>query len=114
MISTQHQNRIGIKQFDWIEKIGCYIGYTPYIGVVSRFWRYPDGRRYIVAYGKGIDGDIAAVKTLINAQSLFLTEGSSSYNEYTIIIDNFDITGISVMDLFHNQNKRFLITKNEA
>lgn len=65
-------------------------------------------KKYVIAYGKELEGDIAAVKKLISASSLFLTESSSSYNERTAIIDNFDVTGLSVMDLFHNvENKQF-------
>jgi len=63
-------------------------------------------KRYVVAYGNDVDGTVAAVKKLISAKDLFLTEGTSSYNERTAIIDDFDVTGLSVMDLFHNQENK--------
>jgi len=85
-----------------------YVGTTPYNGIVGGFWRSYDGSRYITAYGNDVDGTVAAVKKLISAKDLFLTTGPSSWDERTVVIDDYDITGLSVMDLFHNQeNKDF-------
>lgn len=72
----------------------------------NRFWNKNNGKRYVLAYDKYIDGKIAEVKKLISASSLFLTESSSSYNERTVIIDNFDLTGLSVMDLIQNPENK--------
>jgi hypothetical protein len=82
MILTQNQTQIGIEPFSWLDKIGTY--------------------------ENDIDGTVAAVKKLISAKDRFLVSGTLSYNERTDLIDNFDVTGLSVMDLFHNQeNKDF-------
>ena len=86
---------------------GDYLS-LPYNGIVGGFWRLLDGRYYVVAYGNDVDGDIAAVKKLVSAKDIFLTTSSVISNERTVVIDDFDVTGLSVMDLFHNQeNKQF-------
>lgn len=75
----------------------------PYNAIVGGFWNDLDGKKYIMAYGIDIDGDIAAVKKLISARELFLNK-DLLYEERTKVIDDLDLTGISVIDLLQNSN----------
>ena len=76
------------------------IGSTPYNGLVGAF---KDDKNYIFILGKDIDGLVAATKRLTSASQLFLTKETLSQPK-TSVIDDFDVTGLSVMDLFHNSD----------
>ena len=78
----------------------------PYNAIVGGFLKKDENQKlskhiYIVAYGKDIDGDIAAVKKLISAKNLFLSKHLLS-EERTQTINDFDLTGVSVADLLRN------------
>lgn len=84
----------------------------PYNAVVGGFRRTSDNLNYIIAYGNDIDGDIAAIKKLISARDLFLNPALLS-EERTKIIEDFDVTGISVADLLRNpSNKPYYNQRN--
>ncbi|MBI2549645.1 hypothetical protein HYV83_00500 [Candidatus Woesearchaeota archaeon] len=87
----------------------------PYAGVVKKatdFVNSYSGKPEILAYGNGIQGDVAAVKRLINARSIFLDKGTNS-KSYTVFIDDYDSLGISVMDLMtRNETKLHLKNNN--
>ena len=75
----------------------------PYNGIVGGFWNDLDGKKYIMAYGVDIDGDIAAVKKLISARELFLNP-DLLLQDRTKVIDDFDLTGIGIFDLLHSKS----------
>lgn len=72
---------------------------------VSGFLKDSDGKKYIMAYGNDIDGDIAAVKKLISARDLLLNP-SLLLEDMTKVIDDFDLIGISVNDLLRNPSNK--------
>ncbi len=82
---------------------GKNVGGKPYNAIVGGFWKDTDGKNYVMAYGNDIDGDIAAVKKLISARSLFLNKDLLQ-EDRTKVIDDFDAIGISVADLLRNPN----------
>ncbi|MBI2549641.1 hypothetical protein HYV83_00480 [Candidatus Woesearchaeota archaeon] len=86
-----------------------------YAGVVKKapdFVNSYSGKPEILVYGNQIQGDIAAVKRLISARSIFLDKGTSS-KSYTVFIDDYDSLGISVMDLMsRNETKKHMKNNN--
>ena len=81
------------------------IGNKPYNAIVGGFKTNTDFKNYIMVYGNDVDGDIAAVKKLISARELFLNKDLLIYKRNKII-DDFDLTGISVADLLRNPNNK--------
>lgn len=71
------------------------------------------GKPFVLAYGNGVEGDIAAVKRLINARSIFLDKGAYS-RYYTSYIDDYDVLGVSVMDLMHNNESQAYFRQNSS
>ncbi|MBI2140885.1 hypothetical protein HYU16_00525 [Candidatus Woesearchaeota archaeon] len=65
----------------------------------------------ILAYGNQIQGDIAAVKRLISARSIFLDKGTNSASR-TVYIDDFDTLGISMMDLMSRNETKIHLRNN--
>ncbi|MBI2140888.1 hypothetical protein HYU16_00540 [Candidatus Woesearchaeota archaeon] len=86
-----------------------------YAGVVKSgpdFVNSYSGKPEILAYGNKIQGDVAAVKRLINARNIFLNKGA--YSKYfTVYVDDYDTLGISVMDLMtRNETKLHMRNNN--
>ncbi len=81
------------------------IGNKPYNAIVGGFKTNTDFKNYIMTYGSDIDGDIAAVKKLISAKELFLNRDLLIYKR-SKVIDDYDLTGISVADLLRNPNNK--------
>ena len=79
------------------------IGTIPYTGVVGSFFIPSTSKTYLIAYGKDVEGDIAAVKKLVSNNN-FLTD--NTLPDRSIILDRYDSIGLSVMDLFHNQDNQ--------
>ena len=95
------------------------VGFTAYTGLVGRFFK--DGKSHIFAYGKNIEGDVAAVKKLISSKNIMLTKDPFNIGsldlayaaKFTLAIDEKDINGLSVMDLMHNnENNRYYNAKS--
>ena len=81
---------------DSVKFNGAPLGIYPYNGLVGGF---KDDYNYIFVVGNDIDGLLAAVKRLVSARSLFL----SNFDLHRVkVIDNNDIAGISVADLLRN------------
>ena len=87
------------------------IGNMPYNGVVAFLSNINFGKTYIVAYGKGIEGDVAAAKTMIAQQNLLF---DYRLPDRRIILDNYDLTGLKVMDLMHNPENSPYFNKKSA
>lgn len=68
------------------------------------------GKPEVIAYGNGIEGDIAAVKRMINARNIFLNKDTDSYTSY---IDDYDTLGISVYDQMHTPEATTHHNKND-
>lgn len=85
----------------------------PYNAIVGGFWNDLDGKRYVMAYGNDIDGDIAAVKKLISARDLFLNP-DLLFEDRTKVIDDFDTTGITVVDLLRNPSNFPYYNRNRS
>ncbi len=78
-----------------------------YVGLVGRFVNN-SGSNIIIAYGNGIEGDVAAVKKLISLKETFLNKNVfgqqfSQFAKFTSVIDRYDRIGLEVMDLVHNR-----------
>ena len=74
-----------------------------YNATIGAFWH--DANGYIMAYGEDIDGDIAAVKKLVSARDLFFNK-DLLFEERTKVIDDFDLTGIAVIDILQNPSNK--------
>ncbi|MBI2140886.1 hypothetical protein HYU16_00530 [Candidatus Woesearchaeota archaeon] len=82
--------------------------------VISLYFSFSDScsrKPEILAYGNGIQGDIAAVKRLISARNIFLDKGTNS-KSYTVFIDDYDSLGISVMDLMSRNETKLHMRNN--
>lgn len=88
-----------------------------YVGLVSSFKK--DGYDYIFIYGADIEGVIAGVKRMINAKDKFLNPYFFNFHNYhnkgsTEVIDQYDPSGIKIMDLMHNsENNPYYKQNNE-
>ncbi len=67
----------------------------------------------VLAYGNGVEGDVAAVKRMVNVRSIFLDKGAYS-RYYTSYVDDYDTLGVSVMDLMHNNESQTYFRKNSS
>src|SRR3989344_2193351 len=85
----------------------------PYNAIVGGFWNDWDGKRYIMAYGNDLDGDIAAIKKLISARDLFLNK-DLLLQDRTKVVDDYDLTGIAVADLLRNPSNWPYYSRNRT
>src|SRR3989338_7547727 len=63
------------------------IGSKPYNAIIGGFHNLADNKKYIMAYGTDIDGDIAALKKLISQSDIFLRETIVDEERLDIIDD---------------------------
>ncbi len=84
-----------------------HVGFTPYSALVGRF--FYNGKSHVFAYGRGIEGDVAAVKHIVSAHQLYLDfyghEGAA-FAKFVTVLDEKDRTGLAVMDLMHNRENQ--------
>ena len=122
--SPQFNSRIGFTSLPQFMKNPYYylntvyynnkvVSNKPYIGIVGGYKDTLDGKNYIVAFGNDIDGDIAAVKKLISARSLFLNKDNLA-EERTKVIDELDRTGIAVADLLREEGNFVFYTQRNG
>ena len=79
------------------------IGTIPYTGVVGNFFIPETFTTYLIAYGKDVESDIAAIKKLVSNNNFFT---DNKLSDRSIILDKYDLTGLQVMDLFHNRENQ--------
>ncbi len=85
----------------------------PYTGLVGRFIN-SSFSNLIFAYGTGIEGDLAAVKTLVSGKNIFFSPVVLG-THYEVVIDKYNLVGLSVMDLMHNnENHPYYNQKTDA
>lgn len=72
----------------------------PYSGVIGTCLN--NSKYTILIYGNDMDGTIAAVKKFASAASMYFNT-VTSLDKPLIILDQYDLTGISVYDLLHNE-----------
>jgi hypothetical protein len=91
-----------------------------YNAIVGNYWDgspYFGGNYYVFAYGTGIEGTVAAVKKLISAKAAFFSanmNGDFVSNKALVVVDNYDVTGISTFDLMHNEENQPSFGKNNS
>ncbi len=118
VIIIGHPRVSNSEPFDINDVINCGGELTSksYAGVVkssSDFANSYSGKPEVLAYGNRIEGDVAAVKRLVNARSIFLDKGAYS-RSYTSCVDDYDTLGISVMDLMHNNESQTYFRRNSS
>ncbi|MEK7307349.1 MAG: hypothetical protein AAB014_06890, partial [Nitrospirota bacterium] len=87
------------------------VGSKPYTALVHSF-RF-DGDNYLFAYGNGVEGDISAVKILLAHSSVFLSLPKLTILQKAVVVDEHDVSGISVFDLLHNnESEPFFLKKS--
>ncbi len=117
VIIIGHPRVSNSEPFDINDEINCSGELTSksYAGVVkssSDFVNGYSGKPEVLVYGNRIEGDVAAVKRLISARSIFLDKGAYS-RSYTSCVDDYDTLGISVMDLLsRNETKQHMKNNN--
>jgi subtilisin len=98
---------------------GCTGCTLPYSGMV-KLQCEPNGSTvipHIYAQGNGLDGDLAAVKRLINARNLFLTSyacKNASGQALNSFINDYDSLGIGVADHLHNTAAQATYNQNST
>ncbi len=86
----------------------------PYAGGVLLFPSVSSAPSSIYVRGTSLDGDIAAVKRLINARNIFLNKNMYHSRSYESYITDYDSLGIGVADHLHNAQAQSYYRQNNS
>ncbi|MFH2027733.1 MAG: S8 family peptidase, partial [Nanoarchaeota archaeon] len=92
----------------------------PYTGLVGTYAPSSLGKTVVFIYGNRIEGTVAALKEFISARDVFLSENTYSNfdnvkSRKLVILDDYDTTGLGVMDLMHNaENGPYYLQNSDA